>query len=151
MHTSDVLMGCLIPPAQRLLNVADGPLWAGGPHAMDWYCAQAARRIYDDCQMSAALLIWDAQRNVLEGPEPVPDAETVRPRLERLLASAGCSGRVIVHVQNDGQRGDPDEPGSWGWELVFEPSGDETVVRKSDPNVFGSNPQLAPLLREQGI
>ena len=49
------------------------------------------------------------------------------------------------------QPGDPDEPETEGWELVFPSIGDELVVRKSEPNAFGSNPQLAQVLRDKGF
>jgi nicotinamidase-related amidase len=49
------------------------------------------------------------------------------------------------------QTGDPDEPETEGWELVFPSIGDELVVRKSEPNAFGSNPQLARVLRDKGF
>jgi nicotinamidase-related amidase len=58
---------------------------------------------------------------------------------------------VIVHVQNDGSEGDPDRPGTPGWELVFPPADGELVVRKDQPDTFASNAGLAGTLREQGV
>jgi nicotinamidase-related amidase len=58
---------------------------------------------------------------------------------------------MVVHVQNDGQAGDPDEPGGEGWELVFPPDDDEIVVRKSEPNAFAPDPQLARTLQAEGV
>jgi streptothricin hydrolase len=100
---------------------------------------------------TTALILVDAQRNVLEGEEPVRGAAEVRPALERLLASARACGATVIHVHNDGQPSDPDEPETEGWELVFRSVGDELVVRKSEPNAFGSNPQLAQVLRDEGV
>lgn len=101
--------------------------------------------------MATALLLVDVQRNMLEGSEPIPGAVQMRTTLARLLENARASGVNVVHIQNDGDAGDPDLPGTDGWDLVFLPSEDELVVRKSEPNAFGSNPQLAQVLRERGV
>jgi nicotinamidase-related amidase len=101
--------------------------------------------------MSTALLLVDAQRNMLEGPASVPGAAALRPALEDLLTRARTSGTVVVHIQNDGTPGEPDEPETHGWELIFEPTGDELLIRKAEPNAFGSNSQLAQILRQQDV
>lgn len=101
--------------------------------------------------MSTALLLVDVQRNMLEGDGAIPAAPLVRPALTALLEQARAGGAVIVHVQNDGSEGDPDLPGTPGWELVFPPAGGELVVRKDQPDTFASNPGLAGTLRERGI
>lgn len=88
---------------------------------------------------------------MLEEPEPIPGALAMRSSLARLLEDAGASGFSVVHIQNDGAAGDPDLPGTDGWDLVFSPSEDELVVRKREPNAFGSNPQLAHDFRERGV
>ena len=58
----------------------------------------------------AALMIIDAQRNMLEPPEPIPDAAGIRQRLEELLQRARTAGATVVHVQNDGGPNDPERP-----------------------------------------
>lgn len=93
--------------------------------------------------MTRALLLIDVQRNMLEPPAPVPSAGSVRDALEDLLARARQAGAFVVHVQNDGSPGDPDEPGTDGWQLVF-PAGDgELVVRKDQEDTFAAHPALA--------
>jgi nicotinamidase-related amidase len=57
----------------------------------------------------------------------------------------------VIHVQNNGSIGDPDEPETVGWELAFAHVDGEIVVQKSEPNTFGSNPHLAKALREMGV
>lgn len=56
-----------------------------------------------------------------------------------------------MHVQNDGPPGDPDEAGTPGWELLFEPAEDEIVVRKDQGDIFHSNPGLADRLRRRQV
>lgn len=101
--------------------------------------------------MVTALLLVDAQRNMLEPPTPVPDAPAIRAALENLLVTARSCGAVVVHVQNDGGSGDPDEPGTSGWELAFEPTDCEIVTRKDQPDAFVSNPSLADELAARGV
>jgi streptothricin hydrolase len=56
----------------------------------------------------------------------------------------------VVHVQNDGRPGEPDEPGTDGWQLVFPASADELIVRK-DQYAFAANPALARELADKQI
>jgi nicotinamidase-related amidase len=99
----------------------------------------------------SALVLVDVQRNMLEGVGAVPDAEAMRARLAELLDRARGSGAAIVYVQNDGGEGDPDLPGTSGWELVFTPRPDELVVRKSEPDAFASASELRSDLRARGV
>jgi nicotinamidase-related amidase len=101
--------------------------------------------------MTTALVIVDAQRNMLEGTEPVLSAVAVRAALCDLLDKARAARSVVVHVQNDGPSGDPDEPWTPGWELVFEPAEDEIVVRKDQSDTFAANPDLAGRLRSRHV
>jgi nicotinamidase-related amidase len=101
--------------------------------------------------MATALLLIDVQRNMLEGPEPVPAAAEVRPALASLLERARAAGSTIVHVQNDGTEGDPDVPHTEGWQLVFPPADGELVLRKDEQDTFASNPELAAELRARDV
>jgi nicotinamidase-related amidase len=101
--------------------------------------------------MTTALLLIDAQRNMLEGDTPIPDAKRVRPELESLLARARAAAATVVHVQNDGSAGDPDEPHTAGWELVLAPVEGEVVVRKDQCDTFAANPTLASELHGSGV
>jgi nicotinamidase-related amidase len=101
--------------------------------------------------MNTALLFVDVQRNMLEGDNPVPAAAAVRPALQALLATARTAGAVVVHVQNDGPSGEPDEPHTGGWRLVFPPADGELVVRKDVSDTFAANPDLAGSLRGRGV
>jgi streptothricin hydrolase len=100
--------------------------------------------------MSSALLLVDVQRNMLEYPNPVPSYKEIRTNLESLLSRARRSGAFVVHVQNDGAKGDPDEPNTNGWDLVFPPSQRELVLGKSQGDSF-SNEKLASELSARGV
>ena len=101
--------------------------------------------------MATALVLVDAQRNMLEGAEPVPSAAAIGPILAGLLARARDAGALVVHVQNDGGEDDPDRPDTPGWELVFTPAPGEVTVRKDVSDAFAANPDLATTLTEAGV
>lgn len=101
--------------------------------------------------MKTALLLVDAQRNMLEGDFPIPAAAQIKPALESLLTRGRKAGALVVHVQNDGPPGEPDEPGTVGWELIFPAAEAEIVVRKGVPDAFAANTDLASDLRASGV
>lgn len=101
--------------------------------------------------MVDTLMLVDAQRNMLEGEYRIPNAVEIRQVLAELLERARLAHVPIVHVQNDGVPGDPDEPDSDGWRLVFQPKPDEIVVRKNTSDTFAANPELALDLTEMGV
>ena len=101
--------------------------------------------------MAKALMLIDVQRNMLEPPTPVPSAATTRQALQDLLLRARQAGALVIHVQNDGAAGEPDEPGTDGWQLVFPVSADELTVRKDQSDTFAANPTLAKDLTAKGI
>jgi nicotinamidase-related amidase len=102
--------------------------------------------------VTAVLLLVDAQKNMLLPPEAVPSAEKVALRLKELLDLARSAGVQVVHIRNNGGEGDPDQPGTPGWELVFDVRPDESVIDKHEPDAFaGTNladllPPSAPLI-----
>ena len=101
--------------------------------------------------MGYGLMLVDVQRNLLEGDDAVDGADGLRSALGGLLDAAREAGVPVVHVENDGAVGDPDEPGTPGWELVFPPAPGEPVVRKDVPDTFLSNPALADVLHAMGV
>jgi nicotinamidase-related amidase len=98
-----------------------------------------------------ALMALDAQRHFLVGPDALPTAAIMVTRLATALEVARTNGRLVVFVQHDGQPGALDEPLTGGWELFFEPEEDDWVVRKTDFDVFESNPALAAELAAAGV
>jgi nicotinamidase-related amidase len=101
--------------------------------------------------MTRALMLIDVQRNMLEPPTPVPAAASIREALQDLLLRARGAGALVIHVQNDGPPGEPDEPGTDGWQLVFPADAGELVVRKDQPDTFAANPALAKDLAAKEI
>ena len=101
--------------------------------------------------MTRALMLIDVQRNMLEPPTPVPAAASIREALQDLLLRARGAGALVIHVQNDGPLGEPDEPGTDGWQLVFPAGAGELIVRKDQPDTFAANPALAKDLAAQEI
>jgi nicotinamidase-related amidase len=101
--------------------------------------------------MTRALMLIDVQRNMLEPPAPVPSAASIRAALEDLLLKARQAGAFVVHVQNDGPPGEPDEPGTDGWQLVFPAGAGELIVRKDQSDTFAANPALAKDLADKEI
>lgn len=99
----------------------------------------------------AALVVMDAQRTMLEGPDALPNAELMISRLRGAVDHARRADRLVVFVQNDGPPGSGDEPGTVGWELFFDPLPEDWVVRKTAADVFDSNPALAAELAAAGI
>lgn len=82
------------------------------------------------------LLLIDVQRNMLLPPQPVPDAPAVGRRITGMLERARRAGVMVIHVRNNGGEGDPDAPGSAGWELVHEAAVHEAVIDKRTPDAF---------------
>ena len=96
-------------------------------------------------------MLIDVQRNMLEPPTPVPAAASIREALQDLLLRARGAGALVIHVQNDGPPGEPDEPGTDGWQLVFPPGAGELIVRKDQPDTFAANPALVKDLAAKEI
>jgi nicotinamidase-related amidase len=79
-------------------------------------------------------------------PIGVPSASIVHTNISTLLASArsatltaaasSSSPPLIIHVRNNGDQGDPDEPFSPGWSLIFPPQPNEIVIDKRKNNAF---------------
>lgn len=98
-----------------------------------------------------ALLVVDAQRNMLEGPDALPNAEIMITRLRSAVELARRSSRLVVFVQNDGDPDDVDEPFTVGWELFFAPRPEDWIVTKDTMDVFESNPAFAAELAATGV
>ncbi|ADB31873.1 isochorismatase hydrolase [Kribbella flavida DSM 17836] len=101
-----------------------------------------------------ALLIIDIQAGHVAGEHAVPAADDLVAQAEQLLTAARDSGALVVHVQNDGETGQVDAPGTPGWELHFPPLGNggstEVVIRKTYDDAFRDT-GLAELLAEHGV
>ena len=85
------------------------------------------------------LPVLDVQYNMLAPPPAgIPAGASVGPNIATILARARAAAPPprIVHVRNCGDAGEPDEPGTRGWELVNAPLPGEFVVDKRKNNAF---------------
>jgi streptothricin hydrolase len=99
-----------------------------------------------------ALLLVDAQMAQLGGPRPVPAAAEVLGRLRATLSAARAAGALVVHLQQDGAPGAPDEPGTPGWALHPDvaPVSGEPVIRKATDDGFAGT-ALGAILEGAGV
>ena len=99
-----------------------------------------------------ALLVIDAQKGLLDGEQAVPDSAAVADRLLALLRSARSAGALVVHLQNDGEPGTVDEPGTPGWFIhpKLLPIQGEMLLRKAGDDGFDGT-EFLDILTRNGI
>ncbi|WP_055697628.1 isochorismatase family protein [Streptomyces silaceus] len=99
-----------------------------------------------------ALIVVDMQSAFVGGDGAVPHADRLLDRVRDLLARARESGALVVQLQNDGEPGTPDEPGTPGWEVHLPVDTDrgEILLRKTVDDGFEES-RLEELLREAGV
>lgn len=75
-------------------------------------------------------------------PVGVPASDTVRSNLDHILSHARAANPppLIVHVRNNGDVGDPDEPLAPGWQLIFPILPGEITIDKLKNNAFAGTP-----------
>lgn len=95
--------------------------------------------------MTSVLLLVDVQKDMLEPPEPIPDAAPVGEAIKDLLGRARSAEIPVIHIRNTGGPGDPDAPGTPGWELVHDVAAGEHVVDKDECDAFAGT-RLADLV-----
>ena len=92
------------------------------------------------CLTCRVLLLIDVQKHLLRDPKDggVPAAHTVRQNIQNILAKARSESHPprIIHVRNNGEAGEPDEPNTPGWQLFFTPLPNEPVIDKRKNNAF---------------
>lgn len=95
---------------------------------------------------NSALILIDTQMNMF-APDPVHNADSLLDTLQSLLAEARSAKAVVVHIQNNGGPGDPDEPNTPGWAIhpQLSPTNDELVIQKETPDAFKDTPLQAKL------
>lgn len=99
-----------------------------------------------------ALLLIDVQKNMLSPGNPVHDAAGLLDRLTALRERARAAGVPVVYVRNCGGAGDPDVPGTDGWQLHdrLSPDGTEPVFDKTTCDTFAST-TLGAELTARGV
>lgn len=94
-----------------------------------------------------ALMIVDAQVNMLVGDWALPEAERAIELLGNRLAQAAEAGERVIQVLNAVEEGWPEEL----FDPFFKPAETDLVIWKDTPSVFESNPELAATLKGLGI
>ncbi|MEV6752504.1 isochorismatase family protein [Streptomyces sp. NPDC051214] len=99
-----------------------------------------------------ALIVVDMQTAFVTGDTAVPEAARVLDRTTDLITRARAAGALVVQLQNDGEPGTDDEPGTPGWEIYLPVDTDrgEVVVRKTVDDGFEGT-ELRELLTESGV
>ncbi len=99
-----------------------------------------------------ALLIIDAQVNMLTDPWPVSQPEAMLETIMGLYTKAIAAGMPVIFIRHDGGEGEIDAYGSDGWQIHPElaPRHGEPIIDKRVPDAFeGTN--LLDTLNERGI
>lgn len=96
--------------------------------------------VNDSITMSCrVLLLLDIQLGMLaDPPGGVPSSQSIKENIARILNEARTARPLplIVHVRNMGDTGEPDEPNTPGWQLIFPPLPHELVIDKLKNNAF---------------
>jgi nicotinamidase-related amidase len=87
---------------------------------------------------SRALIILDMQKGNFKESQPIFNGEELVSKIESLIAKMRSANVPIIYIQNNGGPGDPDEPGTLGWEIhtSIEPCEGDLVIQKSYPDAF---------------
>ena len=113
-------------------HLQSGKYWLMPPNSH--VSATATRRV---------LLLLDVQAAMLAPPpQGVHSSEQICMNVSRILSQARSAKPppLIIHVRNTGDKLDPDEPNTPGWQLVFPPLPHEPVIDKLKNNAFaGTN------------
>lgn len=102
--------------------------------------------------LNTALLVVDAQVNMFDESFPIFKGERLLKRLQKLIQRARDYGILVVYLQNNGEKGEPDEPGTSGWEIhpALRPKDGDLVVQKFEPSAF-ANTDLHMELQCRGV
>lgn len=94
-----------------------------------------------------AFLLIDAQVNMFDPLSPIVSADELLGRLTNLLDHLRTAKIPVIFVRNCGGVGDPDRPGTPGWEVhpALQPLPGELVLDKTTCNTFESTPLKAEL------
>lgn len=103
-------------------------------------------------QAAQALVVVDMQRAFVTGDSAVPAAASLVRTVGRLIDRARAAGSVVIHLQNDGAPGSPDEPDTPGWRLFFaaQERESEHVIHKTTDDGFQGT-ELASILEAHTV
>jgi nicotinamidase-related amidase len=98
-----------------------------------------------------ALLIIDAQANMFATGASVYEGETMLKTLDALIGRARSAGVLVVFIQNNGKKGEPDQLGTAGWQIhpALPIQAGDLVLQKSSPDAFHLTPLQKELTRRE--
>ena len=102
--------------------------------------------------MKSALIVIDCQVDMFEPALGLHDGDNLIARINQLIAGARAAGCPVFFVRNCGLAGDPDEPGTPGFELdprLAMQRGDP-IVDKQQADAFEAG-ELTHELLERGV
>jgi len=87
---------------------------------------------------NSALLIIDMQLGNFTGSDPIFKGEELLDSVGKILQKFRSFGFPIIYIQNMGTKGDPDEPGTQGWQIhpSISPLDNEITIQKTSPDSF---------------
>ena len=106
----------------------------------------------DSLRSVQGLIVVDMQKAFVSGEEAVPEAARLLMCVADLIQRARETDALVVHLQNDGPPGSPDEPHTPGWEL-FLPARErdgEYVIRKGTDDGFHQT-DLSSILKRRAV
>ena len=106
----------------------------------------------DSLRSVQALIVIDMQVAFVSGEEAVPEAAGLLTTVADLIRRARETDALVVHLQNDGPPGSPDEPHTPGWELFLPPRerDGEYVIRKATDDGFHQT-DLSSILKRRAV
>ncbi len=99
-----------------------------------------------------ALLILDTQQNMFADEFHVYNGSQILANIGTLIAKARAAHANIIYIRNNGGSGEPDEPGTLGWEIhpAIAPQAKDNIVDKSTADAF-HNTNLQSILNAEQI
>ena len=99
-----------------------------------------------------ALLVIDAQIDMFSEDFSVYHAKQLIKILQQLVKKARLNGVPVIWVRNNGEKGDPDEPGTPGWKIhpSLNPKKNEIIIDKHKSSAF-KDTNLLLILKQMKI
>ncbi len=85
-----------------------------------------------------ALLVIDIQIGNFTEPDPIYRGKELISKISQLIVQMRAIQVLIIYIQNNGGKGDPDEPGTPGWVIhpSIVPKEGDIIIQKSSPDAF---------------
>ncbi|MFX1284097.1 MAG: cysteine hydrolase family protein [Promethearchaeota archaeon] len=85
-----------------------------------------------------ALVVIDMQVGNFTGLNPIYKGKELLSNVLSLITRIRSLDAPIIYVQNNGKKGDPDEPSTPGWDIhpIIAPIEGDIVIQKSTPDAF---------------